>query len=122
MASKAPNLDGRFVGVGGGFHGLLIHSGVFLALRWMVLEKVLRLGAVRRWSYLVTNPPHVRVMWTGHPTFYIVLSPVGVGLAHRVFSSGRILLARFPSLSLEELLPLWAHMPRLSGQGSELLY
>jgi hypothetical protein len=77
MASKAPNLDGRFVGVGGGFHGLLIHSGVFLALRWMVLEKVLRLGAVRRWSYLVTNPPHVRV--DVDRTSYLLHCPIAGG-------------------------------------------
>jgi hypothetical protein len=30
-------------------------SKVFLALRWTVLEKVLRVGAVRRWLYLAAK-------------------------------------------------------------------
>jgi hypothetical protein len=37
----------------GGFHDILINSRVFsLALRWVTLEKVFGVGAVRRWLYL----------------------------------------------------------------------
>jgi hypothetical protein len=34
---------------------------VFLALRWMTLEKVLGVGFVRHWLYLVVKPSHVGV-------------------------------------------------------------
>jgi hypothetical protein len=47
MANKAHSWKGWFVGVGRGFHGLLVYSRVFLALRWMMLEKVLGVAAVR---------------------------------------------------------------------------
>jgi hypothetical protein len=33
------------------------------------------------------------------------------GLVHRVFGLGRFFLSWLPSVSLEESLPLWAHMP-----------
>jgi hypothetical protein len=39
----------------GGFHGVLISSREFLALRWMTLEKVPGVGAVRRWLYLAAK-------------------------------------------------------------------
>jgi hypothetical protein len=35
------NGGSRFIEVGWGFHDLLVYSGVFLILRWMMLEKVL---------------------------------------------------------------------------------
>jgi hypothetical protein len=41
--------------------GVLLGSRVFLALRWMTLEKVLGVGAVRCWLYLAAKPPHARV-------------------------------------------------------------
>jgi hypothetical protein len=39
----------------GDFHGVRVCSGVFLVLRWMTLEKVPRVGAVRRWVYLAAK-------------------------------------------------------------------
>jgi hypothetical protein len=39
--------------------GRLGSSGVFLELRWTTLKKVLGVGAVRRWLYLVANAPGV---------------------------------------------------------------
>jgi hypothetical protein len=33
----------------------LLSSRVYLALRWMTLEKVFGVGAVRRWHYLATR-------------------------------------------------------------------
>jgi hypothetical protein len=35
--------------------GRLWASGVFLALRWVMLEKLLGVGAVRRWLYLAAK-------------------------------------------------------------------
>jgi hypothetical protein len=48
MTSVAQTREGRFVEVGWGFHDILIGSRVFLTSMWMMLEKVLRVGAVRR--------------------------------------------------------------------------
>jgi hypothetical protein len=40
----------------GGFHGVLISSRVFsIALRWTTLEKVPRVGAMRRCLYLASK-------------------------------------------------------------------
>jgi hypothetical protein len=59
MTSGAQTREGRFVVVGWSFHGILIDSRVFLPSRWMMLEKVLGVGIVRRWFYLAAKPPHV---------------------------------------------------------------
>jgi hypothetical protein len=40
---------------------ILLGSQVFWALRWMMLEKVLGVSAVRRWLYLVAKPSHTGV-------------------------------------------------------------
>jgi hypothetical protein len=61
MASKATSLEGRFIRVGGSFHGLPVYFGVFLAPRWMMLEKVLEVSTMRSWSYLVAKPSQVGV-------------------------------------------------------------
>jgi hypothetical protein len=42
MAREAPSKGGQFVRVDWCFHGLLIYSGVFLAMRWTMLKKILR--------------------------------------------------------------------------------
>jgi hypothetical protein len=61
MTSGTQTKVGQFVEVGWGIHGVLIGSRVFLPLRWTMLEKVLGVGAVRRWFYLTAKPPHVGV-------------------------------------------------------------
>jgi hypothetical protein len=48
MTSGAKTREGRF----GGFHGVLVDSREFLALRWMMLEKVLGVSALRRLAIL----------------------------------------------------------------------
>jgi hypothetical protein len=48
MASGAQNIEGRL----GGFHGVLVVSKELLALRWMMLEKVLGVSALRRLAIL----------------------------------------------------------------------
>jgi hypothetical protein len=40
---------------------ILLGSRVFLELRWMMLEKVLGVSAVRCWLYLVAQPSHIGV-------------------------------------------------------------
>jgi hypothetical protein len=58
----------------GGFHGVLVGSREFLALRQAVLEKVLRVGAVRSCPCLIAKPSQVGVNVHGiscplqHPT------------------------------------------------------
>jgi hypothetical protein len=37
MAREASSRGGRFIEDGGGFYDLLVYSGVFLTLRWMML-------------------------------------------------------------------------------------
>jgi hypothetical protein len=59
MTSGAQTKEGRFVEIDWGFHGILVGSRVFLLSRWMMLEKVLGISAVRRWFYLATKPPRV---------------------------------------------------------------
>jgi hypothetical protein len=44
-----------------GFRGVLIGSRELLMLRWAVLEKVLRVGVVRSWPYLVAKLSQVGV-------------------------------------------------------------
>jgi hypothetical protein len=39
-----------------GFHSVLVGSRDFLMLRWVMLEKVLGVSAVRSWPYLVAKP------------------------------------------------------------------
>jgi hypothetical protein len=56
-------------------------------------------------------------MWMGYPAFYVVLLPVDAIIEYGILCSGRFFLAWSPSLSLEETLPLWAHILRLSGRG-----
>jgi hypothetical protein len=41
--------------------GILLGSRVFLAVRWMTLEKVPRVGPVRHWLYLAAKPSQARV-------------------------------------------------------------
>jgi hypothetical protein len=48
MAGEAPSRGGRFAEVSWGFHGLLVCSGVFLMLRWMMLQMVL--GVTASWG------------------------------------------------------------------------
>jgi hypothetical protein len=69
-------------------------------LRWMVLEKVLRVGPMRSGPYLVAKPSQVGFDVDGisYPLCHPLL--VGVGLAYRVFGLGRFFLARSPSFSL----------------------
>jgi hypothetical protein len=55
MTSVTQTREGQFVEVGWGFHDVLVGSRVFLPLRWTMLEKVLRVGAMRRWFYLTYN-------------------------------------------------------------------
>jgi hypothetical protein len=45
MASRAQTREGRFVEVSWDFHGVLLGSRVFWALRWRMLKKVLGVGA-----------------------------------------------------------------------------
>jgi hypothetical protein len=59
MTREAPSRGGRFVGVGWYLHGLLVYSRVFLALRWMMLEKVLRVAASWGQPSLEAKPPQV---------------------------------------------------------------
>jgi hypothetical protein len=59
MAKEASSRGGQFVKVSGGFYGLLVYSGVFLALRWMMLQKVLGADTVKSWPYLVDNSSQV---------------------------------------------------------------
>jgi hypothetical protein len=79
-------------------------------LRWAVLKKVLGVGAVRSWPYLVTKLSQAGVVVDGISSLCAIPLPVDVGLARRVLGSRRFLLAWLPSLSLEESLPLQAHM------------
>jgi hypothetical protein len=65
MTSVTQTREGQFVEVGWGFHDVLVGSRVFLPLRWTMLEKVLRVGAMRRWFYLTAKPPHVGVSVDG---------------------------------------------------------
>jgi hypothetical protein len=44
MASRAQTREGRFVEVSWDFHGVLLGSRVFWALRWRMLKKVLGVG------------------------------------------------------------------------------
>jgi hypothetical protein len=85
MAKDAPSRGGRFIVADWGFHNLLICSGVFLALRWMMLEKVLGVSAMRCGPYFVAKPSQVGVDVDGTscPLRRPVL--VGVILAYRVF-------------------------------------
>jgi hypothetical protein len=55
MAREAPSRGGQFIEVSWGFHDLLVYSGVFLTLRWMMIEKVLGVSAMRSWPYLVAK-------------------------------------------------------------------
>jgi hypothetical protein len=48
---------------------------VFLTLRLMMFEKVLGVGAERRWLYLAAKPPHMGSMQTAYPSPYTVLAP-----------------------------------------------
>jgi hypothetical protein len=61
MTTRVKTREDRFIEVGWGFHGVLLGSRMFWALMWMMLEKVLGVGAVRRWFYLATKPSHVGV-------------------------------------------------------------
>jgi hypothetical protein len=76
MTIDAQTREGRFVEVDWGFHGVLVGSKVFLPSRWMMLKKVLGVGAVRCWFYLAAKPPHVGVGVDGlafplhHPMSY----------------------------------------------------
>jgi hypothetical protein len=45
----------------GAFHGVLAGFREFLTLRWAMLEKVLGVGAVRSWPYLIVKSPEVGV-------------------------------------------------------------
>jgi hypothetical protein len=58
MASGALDREGRFIEARQSLPGVLLGSQVFLALRWMMLEKVLGVGVERRWLYLASKPPH----------------------------------------------------------------
>jgi hypothetical protein len=42
-----------------GLLGVLLGSRMFLALRWTTLEKVLGVGAMRRWLYMEAKPSYV---------------------------------------------------------------
>jgi hypothetical protein len=117
MGREAPSRVGRFVGVGWGFHGLLISSRVFLALRWMMLEKVFGVGAMRSVPYLLAKPSKVGVDVERTPCSLCPPPSVGVGLAYRFFGLGRFFLAWSPSLYLGESQPIWAYAPRRSGRG-----
>jgi hypothetical protein len=55
MTSGAQTREGQFVEVSWGFPSILIGSRLFLALRWMTLEKVLGVGAMRHWLYLAAK-------------------------------------------------------------------
>jgi hypothetical protein len=46
MVREAPSRGGQFIEGGWGFHSPLICSGVFLMLRWMMIEKVLGVTAL----------------------------------------------------------------------------
>jgi hypothetical protein len=62
MTSRAQTREGRFVEVSWGFHGILVGSILFLPLRLMMLEKVLRVGAMRHWFYMAAKPPHMGII------------------------------------------------------------
>jgi hypothetical protein len=111
MAREAPSRGGQFVEVGWGFHGLLVYSGVFLVLRWVMLEKVLGVGAVRSGPYLVAKLSRVGVEVDGTSCPLRRPPLVDIGLVYRVFGMGRFFLDWSPSPSLGELLSLQAHMP-----------
>jgi hypothetical protein len=85
MAKDTPSRGGRFVMVDWGFHNLLICSGVFLVLRWMMLEKVLGVSAVRCGHYFVAKPSQVGVDVDGTSCPLRRPALVGVILAYRVF-------------------------------------
>jgi hypothetical protein len=62
MAREASSRGGRFIEDGGGFYDLLIYSGVFLTLRWMMLQRVPRANTVKSWPHLAVKSSHVGVM------------------------------------------------------------
>jgi hypothetical protein len=59
VVSGAQGREGQFVEVGQVFHGIPAGSRVFLGLRCIVLEKVLRDVASWCWPHLATKPSHV---------------------------------------------------------------
>jgi hypothetical protein len=61
MTSGAQTREGQFVELGWGFHGVLLSSQTFKALRWMTLLKVLGVVAMVRWLYLAAKASHVGV-------------------------------------------------------------
>jgi hypothetical protein len=90
-------------------------------MRWVVLEKVLGIGAVRSWPYLIAKHSQVQVEVDGISCPLRCPTTLDVGLTCRVLGSGRFFLTSLPSLSLEESLPLRARTPRLSGWSPEPL-
>jgi hypothetical protein len=94
MAGKASYQGGQFVGVGWYFHALLVCSGVFLALRWNMFERILGVGAVRNWPGLAAKPSSSgRLMWTGHPALCAISLLKDVGLECEVLGSRGFFLA-----------------------------
>jgi hypothetical protein len=61
MVSEAQGREGQVVEICRGFHGVPAGSRVFLAPRWMMLEKVLGVDVVRHWLYLADKPSHIGV-------------------------------------------------------------
>jgi hypothetical protein len=93
MAREAPSRGGRFIGVGWGFHDLLIYSRVFLALRGIVVDKVLGVSVVSSGPFLVTKPPQVGVDVDGISCPLHCPPLMGVSLAYIAFGLGRFFLA-----------------------------
>jgi hypothetical protein len=61
MISGAHTIGGQFIEVDQGFHGILVGSRVFLPLRQMMLENIIRDTASQCWPLLFTKPSHVGV-------------------------------------------------------------
>jgi hypothetical protein len=74
-----------------------------------VLEKVLGVHAMRSGPYLVTKPYKVGVGLDGISCPLRCPLLMDVGLAYRVFGSGRFFLAWLPSFSPGQSLPQRAH-------------
>jgi hypothetical protein len=86
-----------------------------------MLEKVLGVGAVRRWLYLAAKPPHVGVDADGLSCSLHHPSTCGwcLGVQSSWFENAlpNLVAKHF----LRESLPQWAHRSRLLGWGLEPL-
>jgi hypothetical protein len=90
----------------GGFHGVQVCSGVFLVMRWMMLEKVLVVAALRGWLCFVAKSSW-QAVWMGWlaPYPYLGFAVIrirgqdalpGLALSCRVRMVGGVFLGHYP--------------------------